>query len=302
MLQMNEGSYCIVTGGYTGIGKEIARGLMEGVKGSHVVITSRSRSRCEEAKKELEEQANGQASCSCYELDLADLASVKRFSTKVSADLKRRKSQLDILVHNAGIWTSEEGPSGLEDLTFLTNHLGPFYLTKLLLPLMRPGSRIVNVSSRAHFMGSLSFQKDGSLVQVQRSWSNKASLGFVTYARSKLCNVLFTAELQRRLKDRGIVSVATSPGPVNTSLFRSLPSPLQFLLKPLAHRLFRTPAEGAASSVYAALSPDLNPPANEGVIFIHDNKKCAPSTSSQDEELASKLWNISEQLIDCMCI
>lgn len=292
---MDSNTYCIVTGGSSGIGKEIARGLSQ-VRG-HVAIAARSKSKCEEAKLELASGSHMQSSCSCHELDLADLVSVRRFCSEVERDMKTRRMHLGILVNNAGVWTTKETHRG-EDLTFRTNHLGPFHLTNLLLPLMEPGTRIINVSSRAHKAGSLSFDKsDGSPVEVQRTWINKATFGFSSYAQSKLCNVLFTAELQRRLKDRRILSFATSPGPVNTSLFRSLPSPLHFLLQPFAQRLFRTPVEGAASSVYAALSPDLNLPEHIGTIFIHDNKRCEPSAMSQDEDLAAKLWNYSERII-----
>ena len=269
---------------------------MQRVQGSHVVLAARNMSKCEETKRELEDYAH-LSSCSCYSLDLSDFSSVRKFAAAIGDDLHKRKCHLKLLVNNAGVLTTAQGPSG-EDLTFSTNHLGPFLLTRLLTPHMQPGSRIVNVSSRAHYRGSLSFQPDGSLSEVHRSWANFFSLGFVTYARSKLSNVLFTAELNRRLRDKGITSIATSPGPVNTSLFRDLPSPLSTLLKPAVQRLFRSPEEGASSSLFAALSPDLDLPPTESALFIHDDKACEPSKMSKDSELAKKLWQYSERLTD----
>jgi NAD(P)-dependent dehydrogenase (short-subunit alcohol dehydrogenase family) len=293
-----EGMYCIVTGGSSGIGKEIARGLMERVQGSHVVITSRDSDKCQQVKRELEESAPS-SSCSCMTLDLADLTSVRAFASDIQKELSRKKKRISLLVNNAGIWT-RGGKGSLGDETFSTNYLGPFLLTNLLIPHMSErGARIVNVSSRAHFMGSVLFQPDGSLTEVHQSFANWASLGFISYARSKLANVLFTAELNRRLRDKGIVSIATSPGPVNTNLFHGLGS-FQTIIKPLANHLFRSPQEGAASSLYAALSPDFDPPrffaSEKGAVFVHDDRVSEPSEMSRDKGLAEKLWMYSERL------
>lgn len=294
MADSDESMYCIVTGASSGIGKAIAQGIMQRVKGSYVVLASRGMDKCEKAKRELED-GNPSSSCSCHALDLAQFESVRTFADSIKADLTKRKTHLSLLVNNAGIWTTAKDDSG-DDETFRTNHLGPHLLTQLLLPHMKNGSRIVNVSSRAHYAGSMSFNRDGSLVEVHRTWANWASFGFVSYAQSKLCNVLFTAELNRRLKGKGIIAVASSPGPVNTSLFHNLPYPLQTLIKPLAHRLFRSPEEGAASSLYAALSPDLSQPMDTCTIFVHDDKICEPSEMSKDSDLANKLWIYSDKL------
>jgi len=193
-----------------------------------------------------------------------------------------------VLVNNAGVMGAADGTGG-GDQHLLVNHLGPFLLTRLLLPVMGQGGRVVNVASRAHYRGALHFDEAGNIDQHPSWW-------FPKYARSKLANVMFTASLAERpqLQQRGITAYSVSPGPVATSLFRYFPSYAQWLIQPLARTVFRTPEQGAASAVYAATSPEV---AGRSVTFIHDNKPMSPARLVEDKGLRDKLWQASERLV-----
>uniref|UniRef100_A0A383WIR5 Uncharacterized protein n=1 Tax=Tetradesmus obliquus TaxID=3088 RepID=A0A383WIR5_TETOB len=275
-----EKQYCIVTGANAGIGKEITAGLM--AKGAHVVMACRNMDACSVAQQELH-QRQLPGTCQCSRLDLADLQSVRSFAKQQQQELQSSKQPLRVLVNNAGVMGVGPGPGGA-DQHLAVNHFGPFLLTNLLLPCMEPGSRIVNVASRAHYWGRLAV-KDGCVVP---GWSN----WFPQYAQSKLCNVLFTAELQRRLQGRGIIATSVSPGFVNTTIFRSLPPWLGSLATALAPSIARTPAEGAEVAVYAATSSELS--AERPVpLFLHDCKATPPAKLAEDKQLAADLWAAS---------
>lgn len=219
------------------------------------------------------------------------------------------------------------------DRHLLANHYGPYLLTRLLLPAMHPGSRIVNVSSRAHYYGRLSIADgrvldgsgggDGSAASSSgRGADNSAAGGasgsgsvagmasgcgdgglgawwqgplwFRQYARSKLCNVLFTQQLKERLRDRNIQSFSVSPGFVNTSIFNNVPAAVAPLLRPLAAWLGRTPAQGAATGIFAAVSRELD---GSDALFLHDCKPKEASTLARDAALALRLWDASEAFV-----
>ncbi|GAX80102.1 hypothetical protein CEUSTIGMA_g7540.t1 [Chlamydomonas eustigma] len=281
-----EDLFCIVSGGNSGIGKEISRGLLE--KGAKVVLACRNMDSCELVRSELlASTGRSQSSCSCAQVDLEDLQSIRDFAVRQKKDLKSARRKLDVLINNAGVMSLPDGPDG-EDRTLLANHFGPFLLTNLMIPTMSTGSRIVNVSSRAHYQGSLHFDDSENLCNHPRWW-------FAKYSRSKLANVSFTLELQRRLQPKGITAYATSPGPVNTSLFRNFPWYTQWVLRPLTSALFRTPKQGAQSTLYAALSPELS---GKNVLFIHDDCPMEASESARDRSTAQRLWRASEKRVE----
>eukprot|EP00878_Enallax_costatus_P037324 GHUV01042148.1.p1 GENE.GHUV01042148.1~~GHUV01042148.1.p1 ORF type:complete len:189 (+),score=56.45 GHUV01042148.1:391-957(+) len=179
------------------------------------------------------------------------------------------------------------GPDG-EDQHLAVNHLGPFLLTNLLLHDMAPGSRIVNVASRAAMWGHLAV-KDGAITGT-RFW-------FPEYARSKLCNVLFTAELQRRFQaTRGIIATSVSPGFVNTTIFRPFPAPVSWVLQKVVPLIGRTSQQGADVAVFAATSPSLS--ADKPVpLFLHDCKPHKLPGQAEDKQLAADLWAASAAVV-----
>eukprot|EP00775_Hariotina_reticulata_P010478 gene10478-10637_t len=260
--------YCIVTGANAGIGKEVTAGLM--AQGAHVVMACRNMDACLEAQQQLERQ-EPTGSCQCCRLDLSSLQSVRAFAEKQAQELQRREQAVSVLVNNAGVMGVSSGPRG-EDQHLAVNHLGPFLLTNLLLPHLQQGSRVVNVASRAHlWSGRLRVEGD-SILPGPQFW-------FCQYARSKLCNILFTLELQRRFqRSKGIIATAVSPGFVNSSIFRSLPASASWL-GGLASLVAKTPAEGARVVVYAASSPDLSDAAPVPLL-LHNCKPLQPSVSS----------------------
>ncbi|GAA3605061.1 SDR family NAD(P)-dependent oxidoreductase [Nonomuraea rosea] len=265
------GKTAIVTGANTGIGLPTALELAR--HGAHVVVAARNPGKGAAAVAEIQRAVPG-AEVEYGRLDLSDLASVRTFAAGVG--------KVDLLVNNAGIGMipRQETKDGFE-MQFGTNHLGHFALTGLLLPLLlaAPGARVVNVSSDAHAMGRLDF---GNL-DLERGYGRMSA-----YGRSKLANLLFALELQRRAQRAGadLISVATHPGATATSIFKLGP------LQPLLGLLFKGPARGALSSLYAATSPDLR-----GGEFVGPTLKLlTPSETARSEEVARRLWDVSTEL------
>ena len=233
-----------------------------------------------------------------------------------------------VLVNNAGVMGDPdcdlEKHSGNEpvDAQMRTNHYGHFLLTTMLLPSMDPSSILVVVASRAHRQGSLTIQtRDPEVVlrseEIQGSppyaqLLHALGLGwYARYARSKLCNVLFAAELRRRYP-HGPISVAVSPGLVNTGIFSSVPAPLGKALSWCAERLFQTPQEGAGHILQAIAAAHAAQEARAAVsakggevnlelpLYWHCGQPQEPSQAAMNEDLAKALWHASEQAATSM--
>jgi NAD(P)-dependent dehydrogenase (short-subunit alcohol dehydrogenase family) len=233
-----DGRSFLVTGANTGIGRVTAIELAR--RGGTVTLAGRSEER---TRPVLDEIAAAGGKASFLPLDLGDLASTAR-AAKAFLDSGAR---LDVLVNNAGI----AGPRGLTkdgfEVTFGTNHVGPFLFTTLLLPRIREGAapRIVNVASHAHYR--VEAMDWDALRQPTRSIS-----AFPEYGVSKLCNVLFTKELARGRAGAGVHSYSLHPGAVASDIWRRIPWPFSGLLK-----LFLISNEqGALTSLHCATSPD----------------------------------------------
>jgi NAD(P)-dependent dehydrogenase (short-subunit alcohol dehydrogenase family) len=287
------GVTAVVTGASGGIGLEAARGLA--AKGAHVVLGVRSTERGQSAASAIR-HARSRASLNVMALDLADLASVHRFAET----LESRVDALGLLVNNAGVasaslrWTVD----GFE-LDFGTNHLGHFALTGLLLPMLfcSPTARVVTVTSMAHRRGRIDF---GNLD------SSKGYAPARAYAQSKLANVLFAYELQRRLSRAGAdqLSVACHPGWATTTMTLGSAkehSRLQDrLFHLLARRLAPSAAHGAQPILFAATSPDVlggdfvGPGGRFGV--WGDPERVRSGDRARDEDVARRLWEVSEQM------
>ena len=207
--KMNEKTV-IITGANTGIGKETAMDLA--TRGARVIIACRDEGKAQAALKDIKERS-GSNSVVFKKLDLASLASVRKFASEILQE----EDRLDVLVNNAGVmWTPHLLTEDGFELQFGVNHLGHFLLTMLLLDRIKetPNSRIVNVSSHGHYGGSLDFD--------DMMWEKKPYSWSFAYFRSKLANVMFTSELARRLAGTGVTVYSLHPGSISTELDRYL--------------------------------------------------------------------------------
>ena len=214
-----EGRVALVTGANTGIGKVTALELAK--RGARVIVGVRS---VEKAVPLLEESraALGRDAIEALPVDLADFASVRSFVAEVLA----RSESLHLLVNNAGLAGSRGMSKSGFELTFGVNHMGTFLLTSLLLDRIvrssKPGAhgRIVTVASKAHYQC-----KDFTLAHVRER--TRTVTGVPEYGHSKLANVLFSAELARRLSGTGVTTYSLHPGVVATDVWRSVPWPFR---------------------------------------------------------------------------
>jgi NAD(P)-dependent dehydrogenase (short-subunit alcohol dehydrogenase family) len=275
------GRTVVVTGANTGIGFETAA-AMAGM-GADVVITARDPAKGEAAAARIRER-HPRARVEAMELDLARLDDVRRFAK----DLEARRERLHVLVNNAGLMLDRRTTTidGFET-TFQVNHLGPFLLTNLLLDRLKASApaRIVNVSSTAHHGARLDFDD----LQSERGYA-----GMRVYAMTKLCNILFTRELARRLEGTGVTANALHPGTVRTGFGQEGDTGgLWRIAWAIGRPFFLSPRQGARTSVYLASSPEVE--GRSGAYYT----RCRPSRTSraaQDDEAARRLWEISARL------
>ncbi|MET9338023.1 oxidoreductase [Nonomuraea sp. NPDC003804] len=261
----------IVTGANSGIGLPTARELAR--RGARVTVAARDPERGGAAVAGILRDVPG-ADVVFRRLDLADLSSVREFAAGVD--------RVDLLINNAGVGMIPRTltKDGFE-LQFGTNHLGHFALTGLLLPrlLAAPAPRVVTVASDAHKVGRLDFDD----LALERGYGKTSS-----YGRSKLANLLFTFELQRRARRAGsaLRAVATHPGATATNFFSVGP------FQPLLKLFLRSAEDGAAPSLYAATSPLIR----GGEYLGPRSQPLTPSKAARDEALAARLWDVSAEL------
>uniref|UniRef100_A0A8C9TT29 Polyprenol dehydrogenase n=1 Tax=Scleropages formosus TaxID=113540 RepID=A0A8C9TT29_SCLFO len=277
----------IVTGGAKGMGYETARHLTS--LGMHVVIAGNSEEEGLAAVRKIREE-NSKGKVEFQFLDLSSLKSVRQFVRM----FKDRRLPLHILVNNAGVMLVPERQTedGFE-LHFGLNYLGHFLLTNLLLDTLKQSgshdscARVVTVSSATHYVGVL------NLEDLQ---SRSCYCAHGAYAQSKLALVLFSYHLQQKLTAGGFpVTVnVVDPGMVNTDLYQNLCSPAQLVKRPVAWLLFRTPAEGASTAIYAAASPTME---GVGGCYLYNGQRAQSSIISYDEDLQAQLWRQSCTLV-----
>jgi NAD(P)-dependent dehydrogenase (short-subunit alcohol dehydrogenase family) len=274
------GRAVLVTGGSRGIGRATALGLA--TMGARVAITGRNRERTEDAAREIRAAGGGQVDV--FVADLAAQSQVRRLADEVLQSLSR----IDVLINNAGgYWhTRHVTADGLER-TFAVNHLAPFLLTNLLLDRLKQSApaRVVTVSSNAQNMGRIDFND----LQGEQSYS-----GGRAYNQSKLANVLFSYELARRLQTTSVTANALHPGMVSTSFGAEDPAGLQRLFVPIVRPFMKTPAQGAATSIYLASAPDLKQVTDR---YFANSKPKRSSKRSYDEAAAARLWQVSADLV-----
>lgn len=286
------GRIILVTGGNSGLGYESVKAFAR--KGAEVILASRTLEKGEEARNEIMKTIPD-GKIKVMELDLGDLKLVGSFASTI----KQHYSQLDVLLNNAGImmtpyFTTKDGFEGQTG----TNHLGHFALTGLLLDLLlkTKGARIVNVSSGAHKRGTMDFTN--LLFEDGRDYSPMKA-----YGRSKLANLLFTYELQRKLEaaHADLISVAAHPGVATTNLARYVEGKFLFkLLSPLFKLMAQDQAMGALPQIRASVDPEVK----GGTYYGPDGKNeykgypvVVPSNeASHNLQDAAKLWEESEKL------
>jgi NAD(P)-dependent dehydrogenase (short-subunit alcohol dehydrogenase family) len=284
------GRVAIVTGSNTGLGLHTARALAE--HGAHVILAVRNLDKGAAAAETIRKFAP-EATVDVQELDLSSLESVR----KAAAELRAAHQRIDVLINNAGIMTPPKTvtPDGFE-LQFGTNHLGHFALTGLLLPSMLEveGSRVVVVASLDHKIG-------GAIHFDDLQWERRY-VKALAYAQSKIANIMFGYELDRRLRKAGVptISVSAHPGVTDSDLFRNV----SFLLRPIfqwSTKLFaQSPEKGALPQLYAATAPGVEGgqywgPDGIGEMLGYPTLVKA-SRKANDRDVQKRLWAVSEEL------
>ena len=275
-----EGKTCLITGGSDGIGYSAARELAS--MGARVVIVGRNAAKTDAAVQRIIDETGNPA----VERLLADLSSQQEVR-RVASEALERLPRLDVLLNNAGaiFLSNRRSVDGLE-MTFALNHIGYFLLTTLLLDRLResPPSRIINVSSSSHWHPGRF-----NLEDLPKPGSNR---GYRAYGRSKLCNILFTYELARRLEGTDITVNALHPGLVQTNIARNnglLGRVVNFFIGARGVDADK----GAETLVYLAASPEVEEVTGK---FFVDCRAVPSSALSYDTDLAACLWDMSERL------
>ncbi|MEK7128799.1 MAG: SDR family oxidoreductase [Patescibacteria group bacterium] len=271
----------LVTGATSGIGKETATALS--AMGGNVVFTARSAKKGEETLKEIVSRT-GNNQTSFLVVDFSSLSSVRQ----LACDFARTHNRLDALINNAGVMEHERKVSrdGFE-MDFAVNYLAPFLLTKLLLPLLKSSapSRIVNVSSSLHGEGKINFED----MQSGHSFDL-----YKTYAQSKLALILFTKKLAHELSGTGVTANALNPGVVTTKMTLKNIEHMNPIIRFFYQKTALSVKRGAETSVYLAVSPEVEKITGE---YFEDKKIKKSSSLSKDNALAEKIWNFTEKLV-----
>lgn len=274
------GKICLVTGGTNGIGKSTALELAR--MGATVVIVGRDAQKTSEVVQELR-AASGNPNVDSLLADLSSQQEVRR----LAHEFKNKYSQLHVLLNNAGAVFMQRQLSvdGIE-MTFALNHLASFLLTNLLLDTIKASApaRIVNVSSNAHITGKIEFDN----LQGERRYSPRS------YENSKLANILFTLELARRLDGTGVTVNALHPGFVATGFAKNNGKVIAALVSVFAPLVARSPAKGAATSIYLASSPDVVSMTGK---YFYNSQVISAAPQATDLVVARKLWDASNEIV-----
>ena len=285
MMEDQTGKVVIITGSNTGIGYHMAYGLAS--KGANVVMACRNLEKASDSRNKILKDFP-KANIKLYQLDLADLDNIKYFANKFINE----NDKLDILINNAGVMIPPYSKTKNDfELQFGTNHLGHFALTGLLLPLLEKNDngRIITVSSIAHNPGIIDFNDLNSERKKYSKWSS--------YSQSKISNLCFTIELDRRLKAGGFstISLASHPGYSNTELQR------YSIIWRILNVFFATSAKkGAEATLFAATDQKATEYIYWGPTGIIEMRgrtgKAKINKKAQDKDTAKRLWSISEEM------
>lgn len=276
-----QGKTVVVTGGTSGIGEVAALRLAE--KGARIVLIARDQTRAAATLAKLK-NSNPSASHAAHYGDLSALAEMKRVASEVAANEPR----IDVLVNNAGavFLSRKTSVDGLE-MTFATNHMAYFVVTNILLDRLKatPGARIVSTASDAHKSGKLDFDD----LQSEKSYGS-----FRVYGTSKLCNILFTRELARRLSDADVTANCLHPGFVGTRFGQNNATNIfAKLLRDAVMSLGISPEQGAKTIIHLASSPDVATISGE---YFYKCKVAEPTAAAQNDADAKRLWDVSAKI------
>jgi retinol dehydrogenase 12 len=269
-----KGKRVVITGPTKGIGRVTAIELAK--KGAEMILVARDAARAKEVASEI-------GGADVFIADLSSIADVKR----VGDEIAKKYDRIDVLINNAGAINMERETTvdGYEK-TFATNHLAYFVLTDKLLPSLKnaPSARIINVASEAHRRGSIDFDD----LHFEKRWS-----GMNAYFASKLANILFTAELARRLEGTKVTANSLHPGTI-ASGFMTNNTGLVALGWKIISPFMASSEQGAKTTIFLASDPSV-----EGVTgkYFEKCKERKPSRKARDMAAAHRLWQVSEDLV-----
>ena len=268
----------LVTGANTGIGKETARALAK--RGVRVTLAGRSEEKTRAAMADIAAETPG-ADLEFLQLDLSDFESVR----KAASEFLAREEPLHVLINNAGLAGGKGMTASGFEMTFGTNHIGPFLFTQLLLDRLKEAdaARIVNVASTMHYQA-----KGIDWDAVRKPTATR--VGMKEYSESKLANVLHAQELARRLAGTNVTTYSLHPGVIASDVYRRVPWPLRKVMT----MFMQSTEEGAKTSLYCATSPDV---ASDSGLYYDDAKQKQPSRVATPE-LGAELWERSEAWVN----
>lgn len=275
------GKTVIITGCTSGIGKETAKDLSK--REARIIMACRNVEAATKFKDELIKET-GNINIVVKKLDLSSFKSVREFAEQINREEKR----LDVLIHNAGTaetFRKKITEDGIE-MTMATNQYGPFLLTHLLIDLLKRSapSRIVIVASELYHLASLNFDN------LNPTTTFPAYLYYV----SKYANIVFGLELARKLEGTGVTVNCLHPGIIDSGIWRNVPVPLSWGLKLIACAFFKTPEQGAQTTIYLAVSDDVN--GVNGKYFL-DCHEYGLSQGVSDPAQGKKFWECCETII-----
>ncbi|MEM8773979.1 MAG: SDR family NAD(P)-dependent oxidoreductase [Pseudomonadota bacterium] len=282
------GKTILITGGTSGLGQESARAMA--AKGANVIITGRNMEKATAVAEGIE------GDVSVEELELGSFASIRAFAERILA----KHQKIDILINNAGVMASpySETCDGFE-LQFGSNHLGHFLMTKLLMPALGEGSRVVALSSAAHQYSPVLFDDIGFNATDYEKWA--------AYGQSKTANALFAVGLNARLKEAGAEAFSVHPGVIQTELARHMTEEdMEMFAGGIESGAIpiKSIPQGAATQVYAATAPELS---GKGGAYLADVQIAPIEDSTEDFSKvrpyaidaadAERLWDVSEKMV-----
>ncbi|XP_055906046.1 retinol dehydrogenase 14 [Eupeodes corollae] len=277
-----QGKTVLITGANSGIGKETARELAK--KGARVIMACRNQETAKAAKEEIEKET-GNKNLILKKLDLGSQKSVREFA----ADILKTEKKIDVLIHNAGMALAFRGATSEDgiELTMATNHYGPFLLTHLLIDLLKRSSpsRIVIVASELYKLASVNVDKLNPIGTFPAAY---------LYYVSKYANIYFARELAKRLEGTNVTVNFLHPGMIDSGIWRNVPFPLNYPMMGITKLFFKTPEQGALTTIYLASSDEV---ANVSGKYFMDCKQYELNAAAMDMDKAKKIWEESAKIV-----
>ncbi|XP_023933837.2 retinol dehydrogenase 11-like [Bicyclus anynana] len=275
------GKTVIVTGANSGIGFETANNLAQ--RGARVILACRNLERAECARKKIID-SSGNQDVLILQLDLESFKSIRNFVDNIY----KTEKHLDILINNGGNYCTENKKTEDGLLKGMQiNYFGPFLLTSLLLPLLKKSapSRIINVSSFLYVRGRIDFENLNM---------EKCFIKYRVYENAKLCTMLITTELDRRLQGTGVTVNCLHPGVVNTNIMEAIENFFVRAILKTLKSFYKNSWEGAQTTIFLAVSPEVE---NISGKYFKDCHIAELAQKAQNLDVARKLWDTSEKLV-----